>query len=98
RDPPAHPLHWAGPPRLAAKPLARGGAVGLLFDRVLVGRGPFGRAGAADVHPRQDVSVARQVDVVVGGGRVDLVLAVRDVVHDDRQRGFGPEVVLAVVG
>ena len=70
---------------LRREPLDRVVAVELLLQDVLVDVDASGAAGAADVDAGDDVAVAGEV-AVEARARNDLVLAVRDVLHDHRQR------------
>ena len=90
-------VHVAVAPRLRGEPFDRLGAVRLLLECVLVGVDALRGASAADVHPGDDVAMSREVEVVVRDRRIDLVLAVRDVVHHDGKRRRGREVIAAVV-
>jgi putative CocE/NonD family hydrolase len=70
----------------------------LLVEDVLVHRVALGRARPAEVDPDHRVAVPRQLQVLPERGEVDLVLAVRDVVHDDGQGLVAPDRQIHVGG
>jgi hypothetical protein len=78
----AHLVDVAVAEGLSRQPLDRVVAVELLLEHVLVGARPFGAAGAANVDARDGIPVLREV-LVEPRARRHLVLAVRDVLHDD---------------
>ncbi len=90
---PEHP-HRAARPLLGGEPLDHGEEVGALGGRVLVGRDPLARPGAAHVHTAHDVPGIGQAQILrpVRGGEVVLAVGERLQQGGPRPRSGGRHV------